>query len=72
MPYPERLRVWMLQEDSWNLKIIQALMEGVAAGIVGLPLGERAAELGYSSRSAQGDAFEEGWFFGETRRKDRG
>lgn len=72
MPLPERLKVWMQEEDGWNQRIICALMHGVVAGVMDLPLGQRAAELDYASRSALGDAFEEGRFFGEDHREDGG
>lgn len=68
MALPERLRAWMREESGWNQRIIVALMEGVAAGVKGEPLAKRTKALRYAARTAEGDAFEEGWFFGEDRR----
>lgn len=68
MPYPERLLVWT-QEHPENSRIVHALLCGAVAGTKGEEsLGVLAAKFGYTARSPQGDAFEEGYLFASEQR----
>ena len=67
---PPLVRGWM-EEDLWGKKIILAYRAGVVDARRHVGLGDGAEKRGYTSRSFEGDAYEEGHRLGSERRHRR-
>ena len=65
MPYPARLKAFMESGDRWCRRELNAFAAGAYDFGVGLELKQGAQRRGFSARTAEGDAYESGWFLAE-------